>query len=417
VRIAFISASLGQFDKDYQSLHVKQNLDVDFFYFTDADFPPRPNVISPRLMAKYPKMMAWELVPGYDYYVWADAVITLKSENAVAFLVGKCLGYDMAFFRHQDHRPNIESELSFMEAHMDGSTGNSYARSYLNNRYGTEPMRHQLESYTDDPTFVDDKLYSGGLFIYENSIKNRRVMRNWFFECVLHSVQDQISLPYVLSQGQVNVKEIDLDITENEYTDYHWRNKSNLGKWDSVYRDLPQEPGAFIYGDTCSYEMGAEQLKDCETVEDWGTGAGGFKRFRPDAIGVDGSHTIHADVVADLATHKTEVDGVFMRHVLEHNFEWKPILINAMKSARKVMVLVLFTPLSEGKTVKMEGAAEENISFGVDVPTLSLSKEELFATISAWCFSFTVDRIASGTRYGEETVIVIQRQGEMALAQ
>jgi hypothetical protein len=405
MRVAFVSASLGGIDENLQSLHVPQSIDVDFYYVTEKEFPPRPGVISPRLQAKFPKMKAWELFPGYDFYIWADATITLSRADTVEWLCTLCADRDAVFFRHQDKRESIQAEYDFMYAHMNGSTGNEYAQNYLQERYGSEPMREQVEHYRRQTWFFDNRLYSAGLFIYKNTALMRTAFQAWFDECLRWSVQDQLSLPFILAKYSVEVGVIDEEITNNIHTDFHWRNETNVGKWDDVYRDVPEDPSAFLYGDTVTYERGAQALRECETVEDWGTGGGGFKRFRPDAIGIDGSVTPHADKVVDLVYYRSEVDGIFMRHVLEHNREWKRILKNALESARKKLVVVLFTPLMEGHTIDVTGAAEENKASGICVPTLALGKKEFLDILIAYCTKFEIEEVVSETRYGKETII------------
>lgn len=410
MRIAYLSANLGYIDLDLQRRHTPQSVEADFFYFTELNYPLRDSAMSPRLQAKIPKMLGWDMVPGYDVYIWADACITLSSPDAIAWLLAQLGDNDMALFRHQDKRTSIRDEISFMEEHMEGRSGDNYARDYLNERYATEPMREQIARYLQDPEFPDDKLFSAGMFIYRPSGLVKATLKEWFYHCCRWSVQDQISLPYILEKSGLKVSTIDEGITTNPWVRYWNRRNYNRGKWDGIYAGLPPEPSAFLYGDTQTYEIGADALKDCPKVEDWGTGAGGFKRFRPDAVGVDGSHTPHADVVADLTAYRSEADGIFLRHVLEHNFEWKAILINALESARKRLVVVLFTPMTEEETQRMPGAAEENQAYGIDVPTLSLSRKELFDVISQRSAAFVVSTVSTSTRYGQETIIVIEKE-------
>lgn len=61
-----------------------------------------------------------------------------------------------------------------------------------------------------------------------------------------------------------------------------WACKSdwNVGNWDAWYRDFASEKiGAFRYGDTVTSRMASAFMADVGEVEDWGCGAGGFKRF------------------------------------------------------------------------------------------------------------------------------------------
>ena len=181
---------------------------------------------------------------------------------------------------------------------------------------------------------------------------------------------------------------------------------SNVNKWNIWYKDLPNDPSSFRYGDTLTYELGATFLEECKTVEDWGTGAGGFKRYMPTAIGVDGSDTPHAEKkFVDLATYTSECEGIFMRHVLEHNYEWESVLTNAVNSATKKLCIVLFTPLSES-TVELA----HNLKIGVDVPDLSLSKlkfEEIVNSVNPT--SIRYEKYSTKTGYNEETIVYIEK--------
>jgi hypothetical protein len=409
MRIAFVSANLGGIDVDRQALHVKQDIDVDFFYYTDYNMPPRSDAMTPRLQAKIPKMLAFELVPDYDYYIWADACFTLSSEHAISWLIEQLGCSDIAVFRHQEHRSNIMSEYLFMQRHIAGVSGDAYAQEYLTSRYGNEPVLDQIRTYYSDVRFTDTTLFSAGMFVYQNAANVRRALMDWFYQCARYSVQDQISLPYILSMNLLNVSVIDEDITNNKYTTYTNRRHVNKGKWNKLYESLPSAPSAFLYGETQTYKIGADLLADCKTVEDWGTGAGGFKRYRQDAIGVDGSNTPYADVIADLTAYRSSVEGIFMRHVIEHNYEWRTILINALASVTKRLVIVLFTDLSDSNTEAVEGAEQENAAFGVFVPTLRLSREELKTVFIGRCAAFKITGVPSTTRYGTETIIVVDK--------
>src|SRR4051812_20430586 len=152
---------------------------------------------------------------------------------------------------------------------------------------------------------------------------------------------------------------------------------TSIGKWDNSYKNLNSAPDSALYGNTITYRIAADFLADCESVEDWGVGTGGFLNFMPDAIGIDGSNTPFAQVIADLATYKSNPEGVHMRHVLEHNYDWQPVLRNALKSASKKICVTNFIALGE---VTKEIAHNSEV-FGIDVPDMQLSKAEFEAII------------------------------------
>lgn len=174
--------------------------------------------------------------------------------------------------------------------------------------------------------------------------------------------------------------------------------ESNAGKWDSWYPTETPRP----FGNTPSYEKGAEYLGDCELVEDWGAGAGWFSTFieKGRYRGVDGSQTPFAAEIADLTEYRSEVPGIFMRHVLEHNFEWQKILDNALASFTERMCLVLFTPMSEN------GTHDTEFEDPPGVPNLSFALADLTDRMEAAGVKWTVEPLGNSIPYGLQDPIL-----------
>lgn len=177
---------------------------------------------------------------------------------------------------------------------------------------------------------------------------------------------------------------------------------SNLGKWNRWYRGVtsPQP-----YGDTVSYQLGADWLKDCSYVEDWGCGKGWFSRFIPaDRYrGIDGSHSPFANEIVDLVSYRSSVPGIFMRHVIEHNYEWEKVLNNALNSFTERMVLILFTPLSE---------ETKEIYYNVDpgVPDISFAETDLKRLFQlAGVVIERSETVSNHTNYGGETIYYLKK--------
>jgi len=119
---------------------------------------------------------------------------------------------------------------------------------------------------------------------------------------------------------------------------------------------------------------------------------------------VDGSKTPFADVKTDLTSYNSNVDGIFMRHVLEHNYEWKIILENACKSFKQKMCLVLFTPFS----LKTKEIAH-NLKHGVDVPDLSFDKTELIEIFEKYNIKYELITINTNTGYNVEHIFYLNK--------
>jgi hypothetical protein len=174
-----------------------------------------------------------------------------------------------------------------------------------------------------------------------------------------------------------------------------------MNHWNESYKSL-QTPAP--YGDTITYRLGARWLKDCEIVEDWGCGAGWFKQFcTPIYIGLDGSDTKFANKKVDLKTYRSTSDGIFMRHVLEHNYEWRTILENALDSFQTRMCLILFTPL-----VPVTRTITTNPGYG-NVPDISFALSELEGIFRSHGISFTHETFKTETQYGTETIIYLEK--------
>ena len=168
------------------------------------------------------------------------------------------------------------------------------------------------------------------------------------------------------------------------------------------------------YGRTATYEMGAGWLRDCDLVEDWGCGRGWFIRFRSGDcravdVGVDSvpGDNPFADVLADLRTYRSEVPGIFMRHVLEHNYDWQLILENAMASFTERMFLVIFTPWSETGQTEVLMVNHDPIYGDAPNPTLSFDFEELMGVIGDVKVEY--ERLETETLYGVEHVFRLSR--------
>lgn len=146
------------------------------------------------------------------------------------------------------------------------------------------------------------------------------------------------------------------------------RTSTNLGSWGDEVRSE-----TFACGDETTYKKAADFLRDCKTVEDWGCGRGGFRKFLNNGMdykGVDGSKNPNVDQIADLCGYVGDAEGVLLRHVLEHNYGWRKILENALRSFSKKLCIVLFTPFSD-QTRELYYHKE------LGVPDLSFSKKSL----------------------------------------
>lgn len=179
---------------------------------------------------------------------------------------------------------------------------------------------------------------------------------------------------------------------------------SSINKWDSMYAGVTERQP---YGDSTTYQKGAAFL-GILPVEDWGCGLGWYRNFAQGPyIGLDGSHSKHADAIVDLGTYRSPTDAIFMRHVLEHNHDWRPILKNALASFTKKMVLVLFTPFGDETRV----LTEPEYAPGVKIPDISFARKDIVSEIeSAGGITMNEETIRTGTCYGVEHVFYLSKE-------
>lgn len=178
---------------------------------------------------------------------------------------------------------------------------------------------------------------------------------------------------------------------------------SLLHKWEWWLEGIPaRQP---IGGSSDSYHLAAGFLKDCKVVEDWGGGLGYLKELLPEGVeyrNVDGSHNEFVDIEADLTSYMSPggVDGICIRHVIEHNPQWRQLLDHAYVSTKRKLCLILFTPLVK-ETHQMSWHEQ------VGVPDIAFKTADLLPQVGQWDIHWT--QIKSQTQYGVETIFYMWR--------
>jgi len=213
-RVLLVSANLSSFEKTYID-DIKHIIDGKFkvstLYLNDENFPPRMNSLHPRLQAKIPKMLAWEYFSDYDYYLWLDGAYRFSNENSLNNILNLMCVNDFSIVKHWD-RGSIRDEFEFIDNEMKNHN------QYLINRYKNELMSEQVNLYLTDSEFIDDSLYAGGFFMYSKklTLKKPNFFKDWFYHCARYSIQDQLSLPYLLWKHKINPKILSKEvISEN----------------------------------------------------------------------------------------------------------------------------------------------------------------------------------------------------------
>lgn len=197
-KIAVISASLGGIDNPVE--HTNQLVEADYFHFTDENFPPRVNSMTPRLQAKIPKMFGWQLKPYYDYYLWLDGNIRLAHHESLQYFLDAVEDHDIAVLQHPD-RNTIWWEYRYNWRALNSNAPSNY----MAKRYKNELLDEQMAVIKADKDFKDDMLVNGGVFMYRNTPEVHKMLTEWWYYVSRYLISDQLSWAYVLKKSGLRV--------------------------------------------------------------------------------------------------------------------------------------------------------------------------------------------------------------------
>jgi hypothetical protein len=205
MKIAVHTANLGNFDRVQRP--VGQSLHHDWHCFTDKDFPPIAG-LTPRLQYRIPKTHAWQMKPGYDYYVWLDGSVTLAPKDSLQWLINQLGNHDMVLFEHPD-RSTVQEEVTYLEEKKE--------HPYIKSRYANGLHREQLATIKESE-YIDKVLYASTILAYRPIDAVKKMMEEWLYTSVRYFTCDQVALPYLLWKHGVQVAEIHLDPFKNPFT-------------------------------------------------------------------------------------------------------------------------------------------------------------------------------------------------------
>lgn len=191
-----VTANMGNFDKEYQP--VPQSVPADFYTFNDKNFLPRARAMTPRLQARIPKMFAWQMIPGYDAYIWYDSSLAVTSPDMVSWFLEQLGEADAVFLRHPD-RQTVHQEAQFIQEKI------FHHHYYLSPRYRDELVNEQIAELDADPGYKDDLLIASTAFMYRNNDKTHALMKEWWYHTSRYHIIDQLGLPYAIYKSGCKV--------------------------------------------------------------------------------------------------------------------------------------------------------------------------------------------------------------------
>lgn len=211
MKVAVVSANLGSFERAVE--HPPQSIACDYFNFTDKSFPPRPKSLTPRLQARIAKIFGWQMVPGYDYYIWVDSSCAFTGPDSAKLFLQQCQGADVVVFKHPN-RNTIQEEADYLKYRL------SINCPYITPRYENELIDEQLAEIQADKSFADQNLFASTAIIYRNSDKVKDMMKEWWYHTSRYHSIDQLSLPYVLAKSGLRVKILPDRYSNSPYITY-----------------------------------------------------------------------------------------------------------------------------------------------------------------------------------------------------
>ncbi len=169
---------------------------------------PQKTLPDPRLAAKAVKLFPPPELPKHEISIWIDASIRVTNPQKMAEACVKALeGHDVAFFEHPE-RDNIYDEVT---------------ASIAMPKYVPEALREQERAYQEEGLPVGHGLYAGGVIArHRERLALGRFEDEWWHEIITRSVQDQISLPYVLWKHDVKPGIIPGSVYGTDFHTHHW---------------------------------------------------------------------------------------------------------------------------------------------------------------------------------------------------
>ena len=146
---------------------------------------PVPAETQNRLDAKWWKLNPDEALPGEDVTIWIDASVTILRADFADLCLAE-LGDDDALFMRHPWRDCIYTEAA--ASLVPG----------LDSKYGRQFLPEQMDHYRAQGHPEGWGLIQSTVLVRRDNDRVRELNDRWWAEIVQWSIQDQLSLPYVV---------------------------------------------------------------------------------------------------------------------------------------------------------------------------------------------------------------------------
>ena len=169
-----------------------------------------PKADHPRLAAKRPKMAPW-LYTDSGSSVWIDGAFEVRDGRFSQFVREHLTHHDLVVWQHPESR-----DCLFQEA--------DYCQDWP--KYSGDPIREQTAAYRAAGMPEHFGLYAAGTVGMRHTADVKGFGWAWLDECNRWSIQDQISLPFLLWQRQKAFSTWGAHEFHNDMLAYHLHNRT-----------------------------------------------------------------------------------------------------------------------------------------------------------------------------------------------
>jgi hypothetical protein len=170
-----------------------------------------PSSEHPRMACKYPKMLPW-MFSDCDAFVWLDASFSVNDSSLSKFVRPQLEKNDFIVFKHPEDRHCIVQEMEFC---------------WSWEKYNKYPMRQQVDHYLNQGMPINYGLWAAGMVGWRVTEEAKNFGNLWYNENINWSIQDQISLPFLLWQQNKIFGEWECHEFNNPYITYHWHARND----------------------------------------------------------------------------------------------------------------------------------------------------------------------------------------------
>lgn len=166
------------------------------------------NGMSPRLASKLPKFHSFNYVDA-DVAVWLDGSFSIVREGFRDFCMDSLGDHDFVTWAHPDRG---QRNCLYREA--------GYCKDWP--KYADYPISEQVEHYRSEGMPQDFGLWACGTIVWRNNERSKQFGSLWLAENVRWSIQDQISLPYLVWKHRPNMGELKAHEYDNPWLKWHY---------------------------------------------------------------------------------------------------------------------------------------------------------------------------------------------------